>query len=77
MEQALLIVQFINAALAAGALTLPLMQKVSALIVQRNSEGGTLTEKDLFALFDAGDAKAAAARKQYADTLADPNTPKL
>ena len=77
MEPALMIVQFMKAALTFGLLTLPLLQEVSNLIIKRNTEGGTLTRDDLMALFNAGDIKSAEARKQFEDTLADPNTPKL
>lgn len=76
MQAALMIVQFLGAAASAGMNLTGLLSKVSTLIEQRHKEGGTLTREDLEALFDQGDAVEAAARKQFADTLADPNTPK-
>ena len=77
MSEALLIVQFLSAAASAGMTMLPLLTNVSDLIVKRRAEGGTITQADLNALFTEGDKKEAAARKQFADTLADPNTPKI
>ena len=77
MSQALLVIQFLNAALLAGVSMYPLLKQVSDLIIQRNAEGGTVTAEDLAGLLNDGDEKEAAARKQFEDTLADPNTPKL
>ena len=75
MAEALMLVQFIQAAVTAGLNLMPLLEKVSTLIQKRRAEGGSITQADLEALFDEGDVLAAAARKQFADTLADPATP--
>lgn len=77
MGSALLVVQFLSAAAAAGMNVAGLLSKVSTLIETRHAEGKTLTKDDLLALMDEGDDVEAAARKQFADTLADPNTPKI
>lgn len=77
MAEALLVIQVLQAAVTAGMNIAPLLGKVSTLIQSRHSEGRTVTVEDLTALFSEGDAIEAAARKQFADTLADPNTPRL
>jgi hypothetical protein len=77
MAQMLLLIQLLTAATAAGMQIMPLLQKASALIIQRHGEGKTITADDLRALFDVGDAVQAAALAQFEATLADPNTPKL
>jgi len=75
MAEALMLVQFLNALATAGANILPMLEKVSTLIQKRRTEGKTFTKEDLEALLDEGDALEAAARKQFQDTLSDPNTP--
>ena len=75
METALMIVQFLGALAAAGKNIVPYLKPISDLIDQRRTEGGTITKDDLLALFTAGDKLEAQARKQFLDTLADPNTP--
>lgn len=76
MSEALLLIQFLNAAVNAGMNMAEVIGRVSGLITERHAAGQTFTQADLMALLDAGDAVEAAARKQFADTLADPNTPK-
>lgn len=77
MAEALVLIQWITAAVSAGVNITEALTRVSALINQRAAAGQSFTQQDLMALFDAGDAVEAEARKQFADTLADPNTPKL
>jgi hypothetical protein len=77
MAEALMLIQLITAATAAGMNIMPLLDKVSALIVKRHAEGKTINAADLKALFDEGDVIEAAALEQFDATLADPNTPKL
>ena len=76
MTEALVLIQWLSAALAAGMNMAEVLGRVSALINERAAAGKTFSHQDLLDLFDAGDAVEAAARKQFADTLADPNTPK-
>jgi len=75
MGEALLLVQFLQAAITTGLNLMPLLERVSSLIQQRRAEGGGLTMDDLASLLNEGDALEAAAKKQFQDTLADPNTP--
>lgn len=77
MNEALLLVQFFSTLVTTGVNLMPVLQKVSDLITARHAEGKTFTQEDLMSLLDEGDEIEAAARKQFADTLADPNTPKL
>ena len=76
MSEALLLIQFLNAAVAAGLNMAEVIGRVSTLIGERHAAGATFSQTDLMALLDSGDAVEAAARKQFEDTLADPNTPK-
>jgi hypothetical protein len=77
MGQLLQVVQFLAAAAEAGMNMVILTKGVSDLIVRRHAEGKTLTTDDLKGLLDSDDEIEADALKQYNDTLADPNTPKL
>ena len=74
MGEALLLVQFLQAAITTGLNLMPLLERVSSLIQQRRGEGGGLTMDDLASLLNEGDALEAAAKKQFQDTLADPST---
>lgn len=55
MNEALVAVQWVNAALVAGVNLSSFLQRLSSLIQQRRAEGGTLNDADLSLLFDAGD----------------------
>jgi len=77
MGEALMLVQFLSTLVTAGVNLMPVLEKVSTLITTRHAEGRTFTQEDLMGLLDEGDEIEAAARKQFADTIADPNTPKL
>jgi hypothetical protein len=76
MSEALLVIQWLTAVAAAGVNIADVLGRVSKLIAERQAAGQTLTQADLNAILDAGDALEAAARKQFEDTLADSNTPK-
>lgn len=75
MGEALMLVQFLNAAITAGVNLVPLLEKVSTLIQQRHTEGRSFDAADLKTLFDEGDTLEQAARVQFDATLADPSTP--
>lgn len=75
MGEALLVVQFLNAAIAAGLNLSQMLEKVSSLIRERRFQGGTLTAEDLAGLLAEGDELERAARAQFQASLADPNTP--
>lgn len=75
MGEALLVVQFLNAALVAGMNLAPMLEKVSGLIRERRFQGGSLTAADLEALLNEGDELERQVRAQFQASLADPNTP--
>lgn len=77
MAELLMLVQLLSTAVTAGMSVMPLLERASALIQKRHAEGKTVTQDDLMSLLDEGDVIEATVRKQFADTLADPNTPKL
>jgi hypothetical protein len=55
MNEALVAVQLVNAALVAGVNLSDFLQRISALIEQKHAAGGTLQLADLDGLFKAGD----------------------
>lgn len=70
MDEALLAVQWVNAALVAGVNLSSFLQRLSSLIQQRRAEGGTLTDADLGLLFEAGDKLEAEMRTKAQAALA-------
>ena len=75
MQNALLLVQFLQAAVTAGVEMLPLLEKVSNLIQAHRTAGTEFTKDELTKLFDEGDAYEAGARELFEKALADPNLP--
>lgn len=55
MNEALLAVQMVNAALVAGVNLTTFLQRLSTVLQQRHSAGETLQMADLNTLFDQGD----------------------
>ncbi|MBI4291341.1 MAG: hypothetical protein HY661_07680 [Betaproteobacteria bacterium] len=76
MSEALMLVQFLSAAVTAGANVVDVLSRVSTLIAARAAAGQVFSSQDLLDLLDVGDALEVATRAQFAKTLADPNTPK-
>lgn len=60
MSEALLVVEFVNAALVAGANLSVFLAKLSGQIQLLHAKGETLQRADLGKLFDEGDALEAA-----------------
>lgn len=69
MNEALLVVQFLNAALLAGLNAAEAIDRVSAMVRARHADGATLSAEDLKTLFDAGDVIEADALAQFEATL--------
>lgn len=76
MAEAILVVNFLSAAIAAGLNATVALERVSSLLKLRHASGGTISQDDLIDLFQAGDALEAEVMTKIRASLADPDTPK-
>ena len=73
---AIVVIDWLAAAITAGINATVAIDRMSAFLRERHAAGQEFTPKDLAALFNTGDSLEAAAARQFADTLANPDTPR-